>query len=684
MAGISFSGVASGIQWGDIVDQLIAAESARNLAPLQSRLTLIDRQRTAWTSFNTLLGTFQDVAKQLRTGELFGQYSATGGLSSATGQAIVTATPTSSAAPGTYSVEVLSVARAQKLSGGVFADSTTALGVSGTFNVGGQEVAIDAGDSLNAIRDSINSLNAGGSPTRVSAAIVSGATGGSRLVLTSDVPGEQGTGLVDGPDGVLRQLGFMDSRTRLVAAADQPIATAIGASSPGATSIAVNGRSFSLDLGSDSLNDVAARLRSAGISASVVAEPYGYGTAYRLQIGGHATATADAGSEEALALLDVDVGVLASDSQIVSGPVFTSGAAAATGSTSLAGLVADGIDHGIAIGDAIHLTGTRGDGSAFTVGLTVQAGDTLDMLITRFNDETEGLGSGSRPAEAMLGADGRIRLVDGLGGDSQLSFTLSVVDPDGKSIALGGSSIEVTGRSREITSGSSAQVLVDGVLHQASGTELVDAIPGVTLRLEQAMPGTVTELAITRDETKTVEAMKQLVEAYNAVAAFVDDQRRTGQPLASNSTLRGAMSAINNALRTEVVDAGDYTRGTIVGLSLDRYGRLQLDETRLRESLAHSPADVKLLFGEMGVGRALEDVVKGLTRGGDGTIAMMTSSLDQQKSSVERRQSAVEARLELRRDHLTAQFVSMEALVAQLQNQGNWFASQMSSLQPSS
>src|SRR5690606_554938 len=315
---------------------------------------------------------------------------------------------------------------------------------------------------------------------------------------------------------------------------------------------------------------------SAGISASVVAEPYGYGTAYRLQIGGHATATADAGSEEALALLDVDVGVLASDSQIVSGPVFTSGAAAATGSTSLAGLVADGIDHGIAIGDAIHLTGTRGDGSAFTVGLTVQAGDTLDMLITRFNDETEGLGSGSRPAEAMLGADGRIRLVDGLGGDSQLLFTLSVVDPDGKSIALGGSSIEVTGRSREITSGSSAQVLVDGVLHQASGTELVDAIPGVTLRLEQAMPGTVTELAITRDETKTAEAMKQLVAAYNAVAAFVDDQRRTGQPLASNSTLRGAMSAINHALRTEVVHAGDYTRGTIVGLSPDRYGKLQL------------------------------------------------------------------------------------------------------------
>jgi flagellar capping protein FliD len=682
MAGISFNGVASGIQWGDIVDQLIAAESARSLTPLQNRLTLIERQRTAWGSFNNLLNSFQDVARQLRTGELFGQYSATGGLNASTGQAIVTATAGTAAAPGTYSVEVLSVARAQKLSSGVFADPTTALGFSGTFTIAGREVTIGPDDTLGTIRDTINSLNSGSTPTRVSAALVSGATGGVRLVLTSDVPGADGAGLQDGADGVLRQLGIMDSRTRLAAAADQSIASAMDVASPGATTISVNGRTISLDLGTDSLNDVAARLRAAGVSANVVAEPYGHGTGYRLQIGGHVTATGAAGSAETVALLAMDVGVLAADNQIAASGVFTSGGGTASGSSSLVGLMVDGSDHGIAAGDAIHLTGTRGDGTTFTVGLTVQAGDTLDTLIARFNDQAEGLGGGTRPAQAMLGDDGRIRLVDSVGGDSQLSFTLSVVDPDGQSITLGSSTVEVAGRAREVTRGAHAQVLIDGVLHETSGTELVDAIPGVTLKLEQAAPGAVTELTIARDETKTVEAMQKLVETYNAISSFVDDQRRAGQPLASNSTLRGALGAINNALRTEMAEAGDFTRAAVVGLSLDRYGKLQLDETRLKEALAHSPADVKLLFGSEGIGKALEDVVTGLTRGGDGTIAMMTSSLDQQKSTVERRQSDVERRLEMRREHLTAQFIAMESLVSQLQNQGSWLAGQLASLQP--
>lgn len=678
MAGISFSGVASGIQWGDLVDQLIAAESARSLTPLTQRLTLLDRQRTAWNDLKGLLDKLEAAARELRTGETFGQYAASGGTSATSGQALVTATAGTGAAPGTYTVEVRSLARAQKLSGAVVADATAALGISGSFTIAGQTVTVQATDSLAAIRDRINALNAGATPTRVSASIVSGATGGARLVLTAETPGAEGIALEDGEEGVLRQLGVLDSQTRLVSSADLPLADALGSLSSGSTTLNVNGRIVAVDTASDSLADIAARLRAAGVSAAVVSVPFGSDTMYRLQIGGHVTATPDAGSAELLAALGIGVGGTGTDRQIVaSGVLGAAGGGVATGATSLVGLTVDGSDHGIAVGDAIQLTGTRGDGSTFTIGLTVQVGDTIDTLLARLNDPATGVAAGSRPAEAVLGADGRLRLVDSLGGDSQLAFSLSVMDPDGTTTTLGTSVVEVTGRAREVTAGSSAQVAVDGVLYTASGSELTGAIPGVTLKLERAEPGTVTEITVSRDDAKTVEQMKEFVDAYNAIVDFVEGQRAEGQPLSANSTLRGALAAITNALRTEVTAAGEFTRGAVVGLSLDRYGKLQLDESKLRDALVHSVSDVRTLFGGDGVGGALENVVKGLTRSGDGTIATMTSSIETQKNAIERRKSDVERRLEMRREYLEAQFIAMESLVAQLQSQGNWLASQI-------
>src|SRR5690606_13144072 len=301
MSGISFNGVASGLQWGEIIDQLIAAESARSLLPLQNRVALIDRQRTAWTQFDGLIRSLDDVARRLRTGDLFGQFAVSGGTNAATGQAIVTATPSTAASPGTYSIEVLSLARAQKLSGAVVADSTEALGIGGSFMLAGQELTLDAADSLAAIRDKINAMNAGATPTRVSASIVSGATGGSRLVLTSDIAGPEGVGLEDGIDGALRQLGLMDSMTRLVHSSDGAVAASIGEPAPGATVLSFNGQEIAVDLGSDSLDTIAARLRAAGISANVIPEPYGYDTAYRLQVGANVTATGDGASAATLA-----------------------------------------------------------------------------------------------------------------------------------------------------------------------------------------------------------------------------------------------------------------------------------------------------------------------------------------------------------------------------------------------
>ena len=43
----SFSGLASGIQWQDVVEQIMRAEQARSLDPLKAQLTTAGRQQLA-------------------------------------------------------------------------------------------------------------------------------------------------------------------------------------------------------------------------------------------------------------------------------------------------------------------------------------------------------------------------------------------------------------------------------------------------------------------------------------------------------------------------------------------------------------------------------------------------------------------------------------------------------------
>src|SRR5690606_28442701 len=109
---------------------------------------------------------------------------------------------------GSYSVEVLSMAKADKISGGAVASTSAQLGLSGEFLVNGRKVEVAATDSLTAIRDKINAVNSGTNASGVSATLLSTSPTESRLVLTSEHTGVRGLELTDGESGILTALGI--------------------------------------------------------------------------------------------------------------------------------------------------------------------------------------------------------------------------------------------------------------------------------------------------------------------------------------------------------------------------------------------------------------------------------------------------------------------------------------------
>jgi len=161
----SFSGLASGIQWRDMVDQIMALEASRKLTPVTDRQTTEQKRLDAWGSFSSLVAKFRDATKGLRDGSAFGTFKVNASASAASGRALVAATASVSATPGTYTVEVDDVARANKLSGTIVSSATTPLGLTGDFSVNGRAVTLAATDTLSQVRDKINALNSGASAT---------------------------------------------------------------------------------------------------------------------------------------------------------------------------------------------------------------------------------------------------------------------------------------------------------------------------------------------------------------------------------------------------------------------------------------------------------------------------------------------------------------------------------------
>lgn len=610
----TFSGLASGVQWRDLVDQLMSIETQRKLDPVTARRSLVQKRIEAWSQYQALAVTFRDAAKVLRDPSIFGALKVAGGTSPASGRTLVTATAASTAAPGTYAVEVLDTARANKMSGHVVSSASAALGMAGEFAVNGRVITLAASDTLAMVRDKINALNAGATPTGVSASVLS--TGGTqhRLILSSEQAGSAGIELVDGSTQVLQSLGIVDGSRTLNVAADggvqshrvtsttATIASMLGVSLPQPSTIEVGGRVIAVDLTVDSLASIAAKILAAGGTASVVTESSGGREGHRLVTSDTVTAATPDGQRTLEVLGFLKNGRSGVAQVVKSENVFSeAGGATASTTTLLSDLQVNGNPLALAAGDSFVIQGQRGDGTLVSSTFTLAPGDTLQTLVDRINDPATGFGSGSRTAVASI-VGGQIVLTDSVAGDSQLALSLSATRvADGSTVSLGRHLTDTVGRLREVVAGSDARVRVDGVLVRRPSNIITDVLAGVTLSVQQAEVGTTVTLSVERDVDVLAGRMKDVANAYNALLKFRNEQAKADAPLRGNPTLRASLGTLTNTLLASVSGiSGSYVRAGAIGLALQTDGTLALDEAAFRKVIATNYADVVTLFSTAG------------------------------------------------------------------------------------
>lgn len=190
MAISSSTGLASGLNTSSIISALMAVEKLP-LQRLQTQQSTVESKISALGKIKSAVAALQKAADDISTASNL--YSYKGTLADTT---IASATTTTKAVAGTYSVEVEQLATNHKLTSSATVNpsaggtltieiGSTATGSfvpkSGTSAI---PVTINAGESLSDVAEAINNADTG-----VSATIING-TSGPQLVLTSEETGE--------------------------------------------------------------------------------------------------------------------------------------------------------------------------------------------------------------------------------------------------------------------------------------------------------------------------------------------------------------------------------------------------------------------------------------------------------------------------------------------------------------
>ncbi len=182
---ITAAGVGSGLDIENIVTQLMSLER-RPIDTLESKISDTRAEISAYGNLKSVLSTFQDKMKELSSFDAFRKFT-----SVSSDEDVLTASTTSSAASGSYSIDVTRLAQNHKLGSNESLDTATFGGGAGdalTLTVAGNSTTVDlsSAKTLSQVRDAINSAS---DNPGVQATILNTGGGNQRLILTASESG---------------------------------------------------------------------------------------------------------------------------------------------------------------------------------------------------------------------------------------------------------------------------------------------------------------------------------------------------------------------------------------------------------------------------------------------------------------------------------------------------------------
>ena len=299
-------------------------------------------------------------------------------------------------------------------------------------------------------------------------------------------------------------------------------------------------------------------------------------------------------------------------------------------------------------------------------------GTTTDITLASGGDSLADLKSAINDADAGVSAS---LVNDGTGYRLLLSADESgvanqfTVDSSGLS---GGTDLAIT----NAVTGADASITIDQSITVTSTTNTVsDALEGLSIDL-QALGST--ELTVENDATDLAAKIGAFSEAYNEVMDLLEAQSADGASLEGSSLVRTVRSRLGTTMTSRVDTGGVYGIAAEIGLSLDRYGKMSFDQSKLDQAIDTDYASVMELFtrnagdGDLGISAAIKETVDGVNASTNGLIKFRKDSINSELERIDSRIAREERSLEIYEETLNRKFTAMEMTINKLQAQSGY------------
>ena len=307
------------------------------------------------------------------------------------------------------------------------------------------------------------------------------------------------------------------------------------------------------------------------------------------------------------------------------------------------------------------------DGTATTVTVTEP---TPQGIVDAMNDADLGVeaslvntGAASNPYKILFSGE--------LGADN--AFTVTNTSNTGTTLAM----------TTQVSTASNSELVVNGVAIERTSNTITDAIDGITMTLSAATAGT-SKISVEQDKSGIETKLRTLVDTYNDVKAKFrslmdpDSNDEYGGIFSGNGSFRLVTDRVARLVSDPSSTATDnMSYLSDLGISLDRYGDLEIDEDRLTSALTDNFDDIvsilsadtenQTIYGDADRGIA-GDAIQTLTEmmSSDGTIMTQSDSLSGKIDDYEEELADLDRRMSQVYDRYLAQFTAMETAIDQL------------------
>lgn len=225
--------------------------------------------------------------------------------------------------------------------------------------------------------------------------------------------------------------------------------------------------------------------------------------------------------------------------------------------------------------------------------------------------------------------------------------------------------------------GANASLTVDGIPLTSASNTVTGALPGITLNLLNASPGTNVSLAIAPDAAQASTAINQFVTDYNKAITDLNTQYTfTGSSegvLATDSTVRSLQSALEAAVGyTHTPASGTTTVSSLssLGITVNNNGTLSVDNATLTSALQNNFSDAQTFFQGAslnGFANSLDQQLTSFLSPSDGAFTLDLKSINTQYSGLQTDISSFETNyITPLKAQLNSEYSQAEILLQQL------------------